>query len=459
MPETILVAEDNDALRAGIVSALEDDGLVIIPAASGAEAFQVLDSEPVHMIVSDIMLGDDISGVDILKKAKEINSETEVILMTAYGTIDSVIKAMRLGVFDYIPKPFDILQLKHRVETALRVRRMQNELDFFKKTQYRTEMGVGAPVIENPGMKEILEKVLKIAPSPATVLITGETGTGKEVIAGQVHFNSPRSDRPFVKVNCAALHENLLESELFGHERGAFTGADRLRIGRFEQADKGTIFLDEIGDMSSTIQAKVLRVLQEQEFERLGSSGKKIKVDVRLIAATNKDLRKEVQEGRFRQDLYFRLNVVHLSIPPIRERQEDILALARHFLNRFALDFKKKVDGFSPEAVLKMRRYSWPGNVREIQNAIERAVLLCNDPLIGPEDLTLENTQPISEGASMLSETLNLEDIERDAITTALKRTRGIQKEAAELLGITPRVLNYKIQLLKIDWKSFREGA
>ena len=456
MPETILVAEDNDALRAGVVGALEDEGLVVIPAASGAEAIQILESEIIDMIVSDIMLGD-VSGVDILKKAKEINSETEVILMTAYATLDSVLQALRLGAFDYIPKPFDILQLKHRVETALRVRKMRKELDFFKKMQYRVEMGDGAPIIENPAMKAILDTVLKVAPSPATVLITGETGTGKEVIAGQVHFNSPRRDQPFVKVNCAALHENLLESELFGHERGAFTGADRLRIGRFEQADKGTIFLDEIGDMSPSIQAKVLRVLQEQEFERLGSSGKKVKVDVRLVAATNKDLRKEVQEGRFRQDLYFRLNVVHLAIPPVRERLEDVIALARHFLNRFALDFKKKVDGFSPDAVQKMRGYSWPGNVREMQNAIERAVLLCDGPLIGSKDLMLESVQPVSEG-SLFFESLNLEDIERNAINTALKKTRGIQKDAADLLGITPRVLNYKIQLLAIDWRSFREG-
>jgi DNA-binding NtrC family response regulator len=456
MPEAILVAEDNESLRLGIVGALEDDGYAVFPAANGMEAIQVLESEAINVVVSDIMLGD-ISGVDILKKAKEINSETEVILMTAYATLESALQALRLGAFDYIQKPFDIVQLRHRVGTALRVRKMREELDFFKKAQYRVEMGEGAPIVENPRMKEVLDKVAKVAPTAATVLITGETGTGKEVIAGLVHFNSPRREQPFVKVNCAALHENLLESELFGHERGAFTGADRLRIGRFEQADKGTIFLDEIGDMSPAIQAKVLRVMQEQEFERLGSSGKKVKVDVRVIAATNKELRKEVQEGRFRQDLYFRLNVVNLHIPPIRERPEDIMALARYFLNRFAMDFKKKVDGFSPEAVQKMRRYSWPGNVREMQNAVERAVLLCDGLLIGPDDLTLESAQPKGE-APMVHETLNLEDLERSAIQNALRITRGVQKEAADLLGITPRVLNYKIQVLKIDWKSFREG-
>jgi two-component system response regulator HydG len=456
MPDAILVAEDNESLRAGVVGALEDDGYTVIPAANGVEAIQVLESEAINVVVSDIMLGD-ISGVDILKKAKEINSETEVILMTAYATLDSALQALRLGAFDYIQKPFDIMQLKHRVGTALRVRKMREELEFFKKAQYRMEMGEGGPIMENPRMKEVLDKIGKVAPTPVTVLISGETGVGKEVIAGLVHFNSPRRDQPFVKVNCAALHENLLESELFGHERGAFTGADRLRIGRFEQADKGTIFLDEIGDMSSTIQSKVLRVMQEQEFERLGSSGKTVKVDVRVIAATNKDLRKEVQEGRFRQDLYFRLNVVNLHIPPIRERPEDIMALARFFLNRFAVDFKKKVDGFTPEAVQKMRRYAWPGNVREMQNAVERAVLLCDGALIGPDDLTLESAQPKGEGP-LVHETLVLEELERSAIQRALQATRGVQKDAADLLGITPRVLNYKIQVLKIDWKSFREG-
>jgi len=454
MPEAILVAEDNESLRVGVVGALEDDGYTVIPAANGVEAIQALESEPVNVVVSDIMLGD-ISGVEILKKAKEINSETEVILMTAYATLDSALQALRLGAFDYIQKPFDIVQLKHRVGTALKVQRMREEIEFFKKVQYRLEMGEGAPVTENPRMRDVLEKIGKVAPTPATVLITGETGVGKEVVAGLVHFNSPRRDQPLVKVNCAALHENLLESELFGHERGAFTGADRLRIGRFEQADKGSIFLDEIGDMSAAIQSKVLRVMQEQEFERLGSSGKRVKVDVRVIAATNKDLRKEVQEGRFRQDLYFRLNVVNLHIPPVRERPEDILPLARHFLNRFALDFKKKVDGFSPDALQKMKRYSWPGNVRELQNAVERAVLLCDGPLIGPDDITLETTTPKGDAAPF-HETLVLEELERGAIQRALQLTKGVQKDAAALLGITPRVLNYKIQVLKIDWKSFR---
>jgi two-component system response regulator HydG len=305
-------------------------------------------------------------------------------------------------------------------------------------------------------MQEILAVIKKVAPTTATVLITGETGTGKELLAALIHFGSQRNKAPFVKVNCAALHENLLESELFGHERGSFTGAEKLRIGRFEQADKGTIFLDEIGDMSSTTQAKVLRVLQEQEFERLGSSGRSVKVDVRVVVATNKDLRIEVKDGRFRQDLYFRLNVVNLRIPPLRERLDDILPLARFFLNRYAVDFKKRVSGFSPEAIEKIRRYSWPGNVRELQNSIERAVLLSDGETVGAHNLTQEGRIHGEEVTAV--DTMNLEELERGAIQRALRATHGVQKDAADLLGVTPRVLNYKIQILEIHWKSFREG-
>ena len=457
MANRILVVEDNESLRVGMVAFLEDSGYQVLCASNGAEAIQLLESEPVHVVVSDIMLGD-ISGVDVLRKAKEINSETEVILMTAFATLDSALQALRLGAFDYIQKPFNLEDLKHRVDTAARMRKMSGELEFFKRAQYRVAMDDAGIVAENPAMKEILATVRKVAPTQATVLITGETGTGKEVLASLVHFQSPRREQPLVKVNCAALHENLLESELFGHERGAFTGADRLRIGRFEQADKGTIFLDEIGDMSATTQAKVLRVMQEHEFERLGSSGKVVKVDVRVVTATNHDLRKEVQEGRFRQDLYFRLNVLHLHLPPLRDRPEDLLPLARHFLDRYASDFKKKVEGFSPDAVRKLRSYAWPGNVRELQNAIERAVLLCEDPLIGTAELTLEpGTVPASE-ISAGEGTLNLEELERGAIERALRVAKGVQKDASDLLGVTPRVLNYKIQLLGIDWKAFRAG-
>ncbi len=455
MADRVLIVEDNESLRAGIRVSLEESGYSVQDAATGDEAVRKLETEVFHVVVTDIRLGD-LTGVDILKKSKEVNSETEVILMTAYATVETAVQALRLGAFDYIQKPFELEHLKHRVRTALKMEKMRGELEVLQKAEYRNALEEGALVAESRGMKEILAVIRKVAPTPATVLITGETGTGKELLATLVHFGSPRSSGPFVKVNCAALHENLLESELFGHERGAFTGAEKLRIGRFEQADKGTIFLDEIGDMSPPTQAKVLRVLQEQEFERLGSSGRSMKVDVRVITATNKDLRNEVKEGRFRQDLFFRLNVVNLHIPSLRERRDDILPLGRFFLDRYAVDFKKKVTGFSPKAIENMRAYAWPGNVRELQNAIERAVLLCDGEIIDASDLTMDAR---SDGeASGVGDTLNLEDLERGAIARALQATRGVQKEAAEFLGISPRVLNYKIQLLKIDWKSFRKA-
>jgi DNA-binding NtrC family response regulator len=451
--DRILIVEDNETLRAGIRVSLEESGFAIQEAATGEEAVRKLESESFHVVVSDIKLGD-LTGVDILKKAKEVNSRTEVILMTAYATVETAVQALRLGAFDYIQKPFELEHLKHRVRTALKMGKMLGELEFYQRAKYRNALEEGALVAESAGMMGILSVIKKVAPTNATVLVSGETGTGKELLATLIHFGSPRSNGPLVKVNCAALHENLLESELFGHERGAFTGAEKLRIGRFEQADKGTIFLDEIGDMSSTTQAKVLRVLQEQEFERLGSSGKSTKVDVRLVTATNKDLRAEVKEGRFRQDLYFRLNVVNLHVPPLRERREDILPLARFFLNRYAVDFKKKVTGFSPAAIEKLRMYAWPGNVRELQNAIERAVLLCDGETIEPFHLTMDS-RPEGEPATT-EHTLNLEELERGAIARALQMTRGVQKEAAAILGVSPRVLNYKIQTLKLDWKSFR---
>lgn len=456
MADAILIVEDNESLRAGIRVSLEESGYAVQEAATGEEAVQKLETDPFHVVVTDIRLGD-LTGVDILKKAKEVNSETEVILMTAYATVETAVQALRLGAFDYIQKPFELEQLKHRVRTALKMRRMRGELTFYQKAEYRNAMEEGAIVAESRGMKEILSVIRKVAPTTATILITGDTGTGKELLATLIHFGSSRANGPLVKVNCAALHENLLESELFGHERGAFTGAEKLRIGRFEQADKGTIFLDEIGDMSPATQAKVLRVLQEQEFERLGSSGKSIKVDVRLVTATNRDLRIEVKEGRFRQDLFFRLNVVNLHVPVLRERREDILPLARFFLNRYAVDFKKKVAGFSPAAIEKMRLYSWPGNVRELQNAVERAVLLCDGEIIDNYHLTMEGRLEGDDAPD--GDTLTLEQLEKGAILRALQAARGVQKEAAKLLGISPRVLNYKIQVLHIDWKAYRSAA
>jgi len=303
----------------------------------------------------------------------------------------------------------------------------------------------------------VLAIVKKVAKSNTTVLIRGETGTGKELIAGAIHHNSLRNSRNFVKVNCAALQENLLESELFGHEKGAFTGADKQRVGRFEQADGGTLFLDEIGDMSANTQAKILRVLQEHEFERLGGT-RTLRVDVRLIAATNRNLPAMVSTGQFREDLYYRLNVVSIETPPLRDRKEDIQALATFFLRRFAGELKKRVDGISNDALKLLMRYNWPGNIRELENALERGVLLTEGPNLTSSDLRLgelSTTQPSGEATPVVKippTGIALEEVERQAIVEALKMSNWVQKDAAELLAISPRVMNYKIKTLGIDY-------
>ena len=307
-------------------------------------------------------------------------------------------------------------------------------------------------------MRQLFKLMQDVAATDATVLIEGETGTGKELIAGAIHHNSLRSSRNFVKVNCAALQENLLESELFGHEKGAFTGADKQRIGRFEQADGGTLFLDEIGDMSATTQAKILRVLQEHEFERLGGT-RTLRTDVRVITATNRNLPQMVANGQFREDLYYRLNVVSIEMPPLRERKEDVGALANFFLRRFASELKKRVDGVSPDALKLLMRYNWPGNIRELENSIERAVLLCEGAQVSSSDLRLgelsTGSSPSADGSPVVKippTGIALEEIERQALIEALKMSNWVQKDAAELLAISPRVMNYKIKTLSIEY-------
>jgi DNA-binding NtrC family response regulator len=378
-----------------------------------------------------------------------------VILMTAFGTVNTAVEAMKSGAFDYVQKPFEIEEMEVKIEKALELKRLRHELDYLRNEQQETydfEKIVG----NSEALQRVLGVVRKVAKSNSTVLIHGETGTGKELIAGAIHHNSLRAARNFVKVNCAALQENLLESELFGHEKGAFTGADRQRIGRFEQADGGTLFLDEIGDMSPSTQAKILRVLQEHEFERLGGT-RTIRVDVRLIAATNRDLPAMVAAGGFREDLYYRLNVVSIQTPPLRERKEDILALAMSFLRRYGNELKKRLDGLDPEAQKLLMRYNWPGNIRELENAIERAALLAERSVVTADDLRLGDA---AQGATMSRESavvripptgIPLEDIERQALTEALKMANWVQKDAADLLSISPRVMNYKIKTLKIE--------
>jgi transcriptional regulator with GAF, ATPase, and Fis domain len=340
---------------------------------------------------------------------------------------------------------------------------MQHQIDYLRHAQgdiYEFDRIIGS----SGALEKVLGIVRKVAKANTTVLVRGETGTGKELIAGAIHHNSHRASRTFIKVNCAALQENLLESELFGHEKGAFTGADKQRIGRFEQADGGTLFLDEIGDMSANTQAKILRVLQEHEFERLGGT-RTIKVDVRLIAATNRDLPGMVTAGTFREDLYYRLNVVTIDMPPLRERKEDIQALAGFFIRRFSGELKKKVEGLEPDALKLLMRYNWPGNIRELENAIERAMLLADGHHIAVEDLRLGDQASSGtprESASIVKippTGIPLEEIERLALVEALKMSNWVQKDAAELLAISPRVMNYKIKTLGIEFPRGRRAS
>jgi len=449
----ILVAEDERNLREGIAEAFRDAGHDVIEAEDGAAACRLVEAQVFDLVITDYkMPGAD--GLELIRRAAMVNEGTAVIMITAYGTVESAVRAMRMGAYDYIQKPFNLEELELKAERALRHRRMMSRLAEFDRREivHHYDDIVG----ESPAMKRVFEIVSKVAPSNATVLVLGETGTGKELVAQAIHRHSGRSEGPFVKVNCAALPENLLESELFGHERGAFTGADRQRVGRFELASGGTLFLDEIGTMSAGTQAKVLRVLQEREFERLGGT-RTIRADVRILAATNRDLEEAVEAGEFREDLYYRLNVVTIRMPPLRERKEDIVPLARHFLHGFSVDLKKNIRGFSPAAIRVLSRHNWPGNIRELENTIERAVLMADGEVIEPDDLTLgqhgETGDDRTRRSSILrlpAEGIELEELERMAIIEALKMNDWVQKDAARFLGISSRVMNYKIQKYEI---------
>jgi DNA-binding NtrC family response regulator len=450
----ILVADDHDFLRKGLARALTEAGHDVDEAATGTAAIERLHEGTFDVVLTDVkMAGAD--GFDVLRSCKVMHPNTSVIMMTAFGSVHSAVEAMKMGACDVVLKPFEIEEMEVRINKALEHQRLRHEVDYLRHTQpeiYNFDAIVGA----SGALQRVLDIVRKVAASNTTVLVRGETGTGKELIAGAIHHNSPRSSRSFVKVNCAALQENLLESELFGHEKGAFTSADKQRIGRFEQADGGTLFLDEVGDMSPNTQAKILRVLQEHEFERLGGT-RTIRVDVRIIAATNRNLAAMVAAGQFREDLFYRLNVVAVEIPPLRERKEDIVALATSFAHRFAGELKKRVEGLHPDATKLLLRYNWPGNIRELENAIERAVLMTEGPFVSSHDLLLGDVSTTRSAAEAPASVkipptgIPLDEIERQAVTEALRMSNWVQKDAAELLSISPRVMNYKIKTLGIE--------
>ena len=450
----ILVADDHDSLRRGMVRGLTDVGHELEEAANGNAAIERLHQGQFDVVLCDLKMGGS-DGLDVLRTSRALHPTTAVILMTAFGSVHTAVEAMKIGAFDYVQKPFEIEEMEVKIEKALEHRRLKYEIDYLRHTQqdiYDFNRIVGA----SGALQRVLDIVRKVAKSNTTVLIRGETSTGKKLIAGAIHHNSTRAGRNFVRVNCAALQENLLESELFGHEKGAFTGADRQRIGRFEQADGGSLFLDEVAGMSPNTQAKILRVLQEHEFERLGGT-RTIRAEVRVIAATNRSLADMVTAGLFREDLYYRLNVVSVEMPPLRQRKEDISELAGFFIKRFAGELRKKIANVDPAAEELLKRYSWPGNIRELENTMERAILLTEGPIITCDDLRLgelsTGTSP-TEAAPVVRippTGIALEEIERQAVIEALNMSNWIQKDGAELLAISPRVMNYKIKTLGIE--------
>jgi DNA-binding NtrC family response regulator len=455
----ILVVEDNDTLRRGVAQAFRDSGHEVEALVDGQAAVDRLQSSSYDVVLTDLKLPK-CSGLEVLRAGLRRDRGTTVIVMTAYGTIATAVEAMKEGAYDFIQKPFNLEEMEVKVKRALDHRQLVGEVEYLRNEQHKAyswENVVGM----SQRMREAVELTRKVAPSKATVLISGETGTGKELIAGMIHASSPRRHNHFVKVNCAALQENLLESELFGHEKGAFTGADRQRVGRFEQANGGTILLDEVGDMSASTQAKVLRVLQEEEFERLGST-RTLKVDVRVVAATNKNLREAIEKGEFREDLYYRLNVVSISIPPLRERREDIEKIALFYLKRYATEMNKPLRGFSANAISSLKHYNWPGNVRELKNTLERAVLMAEGARVEARDLALpEGFGPGGSPSGLVRlppSGVDFQQMEKEMILEALRMNNWVQKDAAKFLGMSRRVIHYKIQKLGIKNEKWRKN-
>lgn len=444
----ILVVDDEQNQRELLQGFLQKKGYPVQTAEGGKQALAWLKDHVCEVILTDHKMPG-MDGSTLLKEVKALFPETWVVLMTAYGTVEKAVEAMKLGAYDYLSKPIDLeelLILLERMENGILLTRENRQL----REELQEKFSFEGLITQSPKMEEVLSLVARVAPSRSTVLIRGESGTGKGLIARIIHFQSPRSAGPMITINCAAIPETLLESELFGHEKGAFTGALFQHRGKFEQAQGGTLFLDEIGDLSPALQSKILRVIQEKTFERVGGN-KTLEVDVRIISATHQDLEGSIQEGRFRQDLYFRLNVVSLFLPPLRERREDIPLLIDHFIKKFSRQNSKPLLEVSKEARELLLRYPYPGNVRELENLVERAVVLGRGPLITSRDLPFHLKDSVGEppeGILTPNQTLpeQLEKLERHLIEQALKEMGGVQTRAAEKLGISERVLRYKLQ-------------
>ncbi len=442
----ILVIDDEMIVCESCQSILEEEGYVVEIVLSAREAFKKMKENPFDIVITDLKMPE-IDGMEVLKKFRKEYPDTIVIMITGFGTVDTAVGAMKLGAFDYIPKPFTPDEVSIVVKKAVEKRDLLLENMYFRQ-EIQEKYGFHNIVGKSKKMREIYRVIAKVAMTDSTVLIYGQSGTGKELIARAIHFNSPRGDKQFVTVDCAVLSENLLESELFGHIKGSFTGAITTKPGLFEVADGGTVFLDEVGNISLSIQAKLLRVLQEGEFTPVGGTKAK-KVDIRLIAATNKDLEKMIKEEAFREDLYYRLNIVLIYLPPLKERQEDISLLSAHFLKKYSEEMGKTVKGFTPEAMEKLMIYSWPGNVRELENVIERTVVMIEEEMVRPEHLILPGQQEkvgTGDYIPMTSEELKeikkklrekiVEDVERAFILNALERHNWNATRAAEEVGM-----------------------
>jgi two-component system response regulator PilR (NtrC family) len=452
----ILVVDDERSMRELLAIVLRREGYDVLLAENGKSAIALLEKEPVDILISDIKMPD-LSGVDVLRAAKRVDQDILGIMITAFASTETAVEAMRLGACDYLSKPFDVDLLRMKVREKIESRQLRQENVLLKRT-----LGLTHQFANIVGRSEVMLGVFKmietVARTNSTILLTGESGTGKGLVAQAIHFHSLRRDRPVVAVNCGALPEALLESELFGHMRGAFTGADSNKKGLIEVAERGTVFLDEIGEMSAVMQVKLLRVLQERKFRRVGGL-EEMQADIRVIAATNQDLAKLVADGRFREDLFYRINVIGIHLPPLRERREDIPLVAEHFLTKYSEQMGKSINAISHDALDLMQKYDWPGNIRELENTIERAVALESTPTVLPDSLppavrgdsvrpSLVGSQPIE--AALPSSGFDLEahvqEIERGYLAEALKRAGGVQVKAAELLGMSFRSFRYYVK-------------
>lgn len=441
----IIVIDDEETQRHLLAGFLQKQGHEVRQAGSGKEALSLIAEEGAELAITDMRMPE-MDGLALLNEIKQNHPDTAVIVITAYASVESAVKAMQSGAADYLIKPINLEQLSIVIEKIEKIQRLASE-NLYLKQRLETIESFPDMLGQSEAFRKIMADIYLVAQSDSTVLIRGETGTGKELAARAIHAGSSRKDGPFLAVNCAALPETLLESELFGYERGAFTGAVRRRIGRFELASGGTLFLDEIGDLPMPIQVKLLRVLESKTFERLGG-GESIKVDIRLIAATNRNLEERISTGLFREDLFYRLNVVPLFLPPLRQRKDDILLLAEHFIKQFSARSGRVIRGLTPAAKDLLMRYAWPGNIRELENTIERAVVLCRGDVIDKESLAGISPEKSQENAG--TETLNLAELEKEAIIRAIKKAEGKLAEAAGLLGIHRNTLRLKIREYKI---------